>query len=271
MSNRTLEVMQEHLQIAEKYISELKKAESKEEFLNAMRRCIKSVHEQYPALEEISDDYAEKIGKADKELKEISVRVGDIYGKQVTSLYGKMGAYMADKDFMEVLSTLDKVIGNNPLFGVSEFGEEVARQVSESIAGSLNEVAAKIMADSTETDEVVLADITSLMDEFCSLSKRYVMKLAESNTARKIVTATDSYVSGIKKMIPEMKRNADQLKLIMSRNEKPEELIKLSEELKKTLGDDLKAVMKDKDEIFSDQKVQKSVSKLGTVLSDVPF
>lgn len=271
MSDKTVQVMKEHLLIAEEYIKALKAAETKKEMLNAMNRCTEAVKRQYPDLEEISDDYGARIHKGDKELKEISVRVGDIYGKEITGLYGKMGRFMADSDFMEALGSIDIVIGSNPLFGANEFGADVAVEVSKTIAGSLDAMATKMIADTTETGEDTLNEIAGMMEGLLDLSKRYVARVNEAGTARKVVTATEAFVDAIRKLVPQMRKHADQLKLIMAKDNKPEKLMRLSAELSKVLGDQLKQAMRDKEELFREQKVQKAVAKLGEVLNEVPF
>lgn len=268
--DKTLDVMKHHLHIVEKYIDELQQAEGKKAIMNAINSCSKSIHEQYGDLEEIADDFCARV-KDDKELNAISKRIGDILSGETTKHYGKMGPFMADRDFMEVFSNFDIVVGNNPLFGVNEFGADVAADVSKAIAGSMDGIATKMIADTTDIEDDVLAGISGVMESFLDISKKYVAKMNDANTARKAVTATDAFVAAIKKQIPEMKKYSDQLKLVMAKDEKPENILNMAEELKKTLGDDLKAVMQEKSEIISEQKVQKSVSKLGAVLSEVPF
>lgn len=270
--DRTTEVMRLHLEYAEKYIKEMEKAQTKEDIMEAVNRCSLAVKNQYPDLEEIAEDYCRKITeKSDPELAEISTRVGEIYGKEVTAFYGKMGRFMADADFMETFSNFDIVIGNNPLFGTNEFGSDVAVEVSKTIAGSMDSLAAKMMADSTDVDEAVILELEKIMESFLDLSKRYVAKMSEVTTGRKAVTATDAFVSGIKRLVPEMKKYADMLKLLMAGDKKPEKIIKLAAELNKTLGDELKNVMQDKQDIIAEQKVQKAVGRLGSILNEVPF
>ncbi|PLX66644.1 MAG: hypothetical protein C0602_11275 [Denitrovibrio sp.] len=272
MSDNTKKVMKEHLQIAENYINALDTAESKKDLINAINTCKKEILAQYKDLEEISEDFYEKItGKKDKELFEISDRVGNIFSKEVTAYYVKMGPYMADQDFMAAFAEFDQIIGSNPLFGQNEFGQDIAAKVSTAIAGEMDSMATRMMADSSETDENIVTEIAELMNRFLDISKRYIAKLDEAVTARKVVTATDGYVNAITKMIPEMKAQADQLKLIMARNDKPAQITNAADELKRVLGDDLKEVMKNKQELFNEQKVQKSVSKLGDILNKVPF
>lgn len=272
MSNRTTDVMQEHLLIAESYKKGLEEAKSKADFINVITTCKDKISAQYKDLEEIADDYSDKIlNNKDKELKELSEKVGSIFGKETTAYYGKMGPYMADPDFMKAFTEFDQIIGSNPLFGQSQFGQDVAVEVSKAIAGSLDGAAVKMMAETDDTNEVTVATIAEIMDSFLGLSKRYVAKMDEANTARKIVTATDSYVNAISKMVPEMRSHTDTLRLLMAKDEKPQQIVKIADELKVTLGDDLKRVMQNKEELISDKKVQKSVAKLGEILQKVPF
>lgn len=270
MSEKTLEVMQEQLKFAEKYIEDLSEAETKAEFIKAINTCKDSIQNQYEDLEQIADDYCAR-AKSDKDLDAISNRIGHLLGKEVTKFYGKMGTFMADADFMEAFAQLDIVVGNNPLFGVNQFGGDVAAEVSKTIAGSMDNIATKIISETTETSEETTENIIRIMNDFLQLSKRYVGKMSEANTGRKAVMATDAFVNSIKKMIPEMKDHTDQLKLIMARPDKPKQVTDIADELKKTLGDDFKEVMKDKEEIIKEQKVQKAVSKLGAILNEVPF
>jgi len=272
MSNKTTKIMKEHLQIAEKYISDMNNAKSKKDFMNAMQTCETAVKAQYEDLEDIADDFCTKItNKSDKELSGISERIGEIFGQEITKLYVKMAPYMAEPDFMGALGSLDIVVGSNPLFGANEFGADIATEVSKTIAGTMDGMATKMMADSTPTDEKTIIAVTDLMNNFLQLSQRYVERMKAATTGRKIVTATNGFVDSVKKLIPEMKIQADHIRFIMAKNEKPEGIIKAADELKQTLGDDLKAVLKDKAELMQDQKVQKSVSKLGAILNEVPF
>lgn len=271
MSDRTVDVMKKHLLIAEKYIKDIENAKSKQDFMDAMEKCSNEVKNQYTDLEEIEEDYCRRITEGDTELKEISARVGEIFGQKITKHYTKMAPYMADQSFMEAMGNIDIVIGNNPLFGTNEFGADIAVEVSKTIAGSLDGIATKMIADSTDPEEAVLRDLTDILNRFLDLSRRYVAKMTEAGTARKIVTATDSFVDAVKKLVPEMKKHADQIKLILAKKEKPEQIAKLSEELRKVLGTELQQAMKEKQELINDQKVQKSVAKLGSVLSEIPF
>lgn len=272
MSDRTLDVMKEHLHIAETYIKSMKNAESKTDFMSAIDTCRNSILKQYSDLEEIADDYTDKIlGKKDQELHRISCRVGDIFGKEVTVLYGKMAPYMADEDFMHSFAEFDRIIGSNPLFGKNEFGHDVAVQVSKAMAGSMDGIAARMMADSSDTDEESLEKITDVMQRFLDLSRKYVTRMDDASTPKKAVTATDSYVSSIEKMIPEMKACADNIRLIMAKKDKPRQITDIADELKNVLGENLKDVMKNKQELLSEKKVQKSVGKLGDILNKVPF
>ncbi|ADD67779.1 hypothetical protein Dacet_1003 [Denitrovibrio acetiphilus DSM 12809] len=270
MNDKTIRIMQEQLVIVEKYMKDLEEASDKKTLMEAISTCSHSIKSQYPDLEDIADDYCDR-SQTDEELKRISDTIGKLLSTEVTKFYGKMGQYMADSDFMETFAEFDIVVGNNPLFGVNQFGGDVAAEVSKSIAGGLDGMATQMIADSTEIDESSIKGITNVMDSFLGLSQRYVAKMQEASTARKAVTATDAFVSSIKKMIPEMKQHSDQLKLLMAKKEKPEQILNMAESLRKTLGDDLKAVMKDKEELLADHKVQKSVSKLGAVLNEVPF
>jgi len=270
MSDMTLRIMQEQLKIAEQYISDLEAASGKEELMLAINTCSKNIKDQYEDLEKIADDFCTRFAD-DAELKTTSTKIGKLLGHDVTKYYGKMGPYMADADFMEAFANFDIVVGNNPLFGVNEFGADVASNVSHAIAGSMDSVATHMLAETTEITDETIDGILTVMNDFLSLSKRYVERMQEASTARKAVEATDAFVSNIKKQIPEMKKYSDTLKLIMAKKDKPEAIMKAADELKKTLGDDLKAVMRDKDKILNEQKVQKAVSKLGTVLNEVPF
>lgn len=270
MSDMTLRVMQEQLKIAEQYITDLEAASGKDELMKAINTCSLSIKNQYEDLENIADDYCERFPK-DEELRRLSTKIGQLLGSEVTKYYGKMGPYMADKEFMGAFANFDIIVGNNPLFGVNEFGGDVAANVSKAMAGSMDSVATQILAETTENDEETVNGIIEVMNNFLDLSKRYVEKMKSASTARKIVEATDAFVSNIKKQIPEMKKYSDSLKIIMAKQEKPAEITKAAEELKQTLGDDLKAVMQDKSDLLQEQKVQKSVGKLGEILSEVPF
>jgi len=270
MSDKTLSIMNEQLIIVEKYISDLDAAADKQEMMKAINTCSESIKKQYDDLEEIAEDFCSRV-KTDKELSAVSDRIGNLLSKEVTKFYGKMGQFMADPDFMETFSNFDIVVGNNPLFGVNQFGGDVAANVSHAMAGGMDDLAMKMMADSTEIDTDVEESIAAVMNDFLALSKRYVDRMREATTSRKAVTATDSFVSAIKRQIPEMKKHSDQFKLIMRKPVQPKAITEAAEELKKTLGDDLKEVMKDKNEILQEQKVQKAVSKLGAILNEVPF
>jgi len=240
--------------------------------LAAMKKCEEAVKAQYPVLEEITDDYCTKITEGtDPELTDISKQIGALYGEEITKLYVKMAPYMAEPAFMEALGSIDIVVGNNPLFGVNQFGADVAIEVSKTMAGGMDQMAMKMMSETEMTSDETMNAVISLMANFASFSERYVDRMSAATTSRKIVNATDSFVDAIKKMIPEMKSLADQIKLIMMRPDKPEEITKYSDILKQKLGDDLKAVIKEKEELMNEQKVSKSVGKLGAILNEVPF
>ncbi len=68
-----------------------------------------------------------------------------------------------------------------------------------------------------------------------------------------------------------MKSLADEIKLIMIRPDKPEAITTAAESLKENLGDRLKDVIKEKETLMNEQKVSKSVGKLGAILNEVPF
>ncbi len=202
MNSKTTQIMKEHLQIAENYIEALKTAESKKDMMQAMKTCEEAVKAQYEDLEEIADDYCKKITEgSDKELSDISKKIGDIYGKEITKLYVKMAPYMAEPDFMEALGSIDIVVGSNPLFGANEFGADIATEVSKTIAGGMDNMAAKMMSETKETSEETLNAVVAIMENFASLSERYVERMSAATTSRKIVNATDSFVDAIKKMI----------------------------------------------------------------------
>jgi ATP-dependent DNA ligase len=271
MSDKTISVMRKHLDIAEKFLKNLRKAQTKNEMMGCFISCREAVKDQYPELEEIADDFCTRITEKDAELSEISRRVGDIFGTEITKLYGKMGKYMADQDFLEAQAQFDIVIGNNPLFGVNQFGGDVAAEVSKTIAGSIDGMATMMMAESTETSEDKMAQIVSLMQEFHDLSERYVARMITSDTASKISAATDAYVTAVKKLIPKMNTHKDELKLINARKEKPAKLTELSEGMRQILGVQLRDAMQNRQELLSDKKVQKSVQKLSTLLTQIPY
>jgi len=274
MSDKTIDVMKEHLLIAEDYISEMNKAESKTDYINAMKSCTARVKAQYGDLEEVAEDFTARAMSpegSEQELKKISAQAGDIYTKKVSALYSKMGVHMGDPDFLEAMEELDKALMNNPLFGESDGLHEAAKEISEGFALAIDGMTKKIHAETTVTEAETLNKIIDMMNSFLKLSENYVSKMQNAVTARKAVTATDNFVNSVKKMIPEMESCKDEIKVMMMRDKKPDEIIETGQKLGKVLGEDLKEAMKDKQEILADHKVKKSVSRLGEILNKVPF
>lgn len=273
MSGQVLKVMKQHLKIAEKYISDLEEADSKESFMKAMKSCGEKIKKQYPDLEAISEEYNTLmvLNTASDELKNISNAVGDCFGRKSTVMIVKTAAYLAHDDFREAQAELDNILTQNPLFGGNIPDDKALMQVSESFASSMNSMAEKLHLETSEADMTALDKIESILKDFDALADKFAASVKKADTARKLVNSVESFVTSVKKLIPEMQKVAEPMRIMMAQKLLPEQVSDISKHLRKTLGTELPEILRDKREFMAEPKVKKAVYKLGEIVGSLPF
>lgn len=272
MSEKVLQVMKQHLKIAEQYIEELEKAGSKADFIAAMSTCADNIKQQYPDLEAVTEEFNTLmvLGTADTELKEISRAAGDCFGRRTVDMFKRMAPFMGDAEFQGAQRNLDEVLNGNPLFcGAAD--DSAMREISANFANAVNAMAEKLHFETAETDENAAEAIEAVLKQFDDLAKRYAAAIKKADTSRKFVTANDAFVNGVKNLIPEMNRLKDAMKALAAQKLVPAGVTELSKSLGRTLGKELTEILRDKRELMNEPKVKKSVSKLGEILESVPF
>jgi len=272
MSTKTLETMQKHLELVEQYIKGLDKAVDKNECISAMNTCRDGILALYKDMEAVAPEFKEIMKSSAKhEVKEISEKIGDLLSKKIIEFYPKTGIFLAETDYQKAQAELDGAISNSPLFGDNSMDDQVAIEVSKSFASTMDKMATQLEAETAASDEGTVSEVIEMMEVFKAYSERYVESMKTSNSARKIVMSTDKFVDSVKKMLPDMNKHVHAIQVLMAKKDKPEQIVKIGEELKSILGEQLSTVIKDKEELLDDHKVKKSVGKLGQLLQQIPF
>ncbi len=273
MSDKITRIMKEHQKIAEKYIDDLKKADTKAGYISAMNSCADSIKKQYPDLESISDEFNTLMvtNQASEEIKNASMTAGACFGIRSVEIYPRMAPHMGDEDFRAAQMNLDGVLNANPLFGGQMGDDKALNEVSHTFASAMNSMAEKLHLETAEADTSAIGEIETIMTEFDSLAKRFAAAVEKADTSRKFVTAVDGFVNAVNKMIPRMKELSEPMKVLMAQKLLPEKIKEISGSIGQTLGKDLTEILKDKRELMAEPKVKKAVSKLGSMLESIPF
>lgn len=273
MSEKVLDVMKKHLESAEKYIEALDNASSVADCVAAMKQCSSEVKSQYQDLQDISEEYNKLMltRKANDELKTVSEKTGDCFGRKSVEMMPKIAVYMADADFITAQKELDDVLINNPLFNGLVPDDSALLDVANSLASTMHSMSEKMHVESEGVKENDIAELERILSEFDASAKRFNKNLSKSNTARKAVESCDIFVDSVKKLLPAMNTVAGSMRLLMAKGELPENVSDISKSLKETLSKELSEIIKEKQDIMQEQKVQKSVKKLGELLESMPF
>jgi len=273
MSANVTEVMKRHHETAEKYAAAMESAREKQEFISAMKICAQEVRAQYEDLEAVSTKYAElmTLGTASAELREMAERTGDCFGKRISNIYSKTAMFFTDAEFKKAEQELYQVLTENPLFMGAMEQDGNFDEVAKSFAGSVNAMAEKLNAETSEASEEQVAELESVLKEFDELAKRYAAALQKAETVRKFVNANELFVDAVKKLVPRMTAVADTMRLLSAKNALPQSVSEAGKSLRNTLGKELSEILKDKRDLMTDVKVKKSVEKIGKLLETLPF
>jgi hypothetical protein len=273
MSAKVTEVIKRHYESAVRYAEAMESAKDKQDYISAMKTCAKEVKAQYEELQSICEEYAEMmaLGTADEELKKMAQETGDCFGVRISRIYSKMALFLTDAEFKKSEQELYQVLTENPLFMGAMEDDGNLDFVAQSFAGSVNAMAEKLNAETTEVSEENVAELEAVLKEFDSLAKRYAVALEKADTVRKFVTANDLFVEAVKKLIPRMNTVADAMRLLVAKNALPEAVSEAGKSLRNTLGKELGVILKEKRDLMTDAKVKKSVEKIGKLLESLPF
>lgn len=274
MNSNTLEVMKKHLEASESYIEKLKKVESAENYCEIMKWFIAEVKGQYTELAEITEDYNASMfcDSPNPDLAGVGNRLSEVHTKEFHALMPKLGAYMGNPDVLRLMAEVDKVLFELPIFenrGVetSTMMTDLASGLAKTMTSSMESMNAKSTDISTIDTDNILMIITSCADS----SEVFLNEFKSAKKVKAMVASIDKFVDMIKKLTPSMKNIAEDYKILTLRKAVPANISAQAKRMADTLGKDLKEAIHAQSELMAEEKVSRSVQKLGKILPNIPF
>lgn len=268
------EVMQEHLRFAEEFIADVKKVQSKEDYIKAMEIFTGKIAGQRDDMAEIAEEFKTSMNSEDcpKDLEAISVRLHEIFGAEMSAQMGTIAMFMYDNNVVETQKKMDETMFTLPIFAEEQaYSADTVNQAAEAVAGTLSGAIMQSAVQERMKEGADAEAVEKLFDELIDLSDRYIAAVKKADNGRKMTDSTDSFTRKIKQMLPEMKEVSIDYQALHAGGSVPETIVKKGEILKEKLGTELGGALGKKQEIMSEPRVRKAVDRLGDMLNEIPI